>query len=62
MATWSHTCNGKTITMSLEKSCELCGTTYNDQIVRLYSLVPELPKHRERQIPVLFKTFKKNKQ
>lgn len=64
MSTWSHECSyhGKTVTMSTEeKSCSLCGTTYYDQIVKLSVLAPELPKYREKQIPVLFKAFKRDK-
>ena len=63
MTTWSHTCNvnGKIITMSSEeKSCTLCKTTYSDQVVKLSGLMPELSTQQEKQIPMLFKAFKKN--
>lgn len=65
MTTWTHTCsfNGKTVTMSsADKSCALCNTTYGDEVVKLISsLAPELPGDREKQIPMLFKAFKRNK-
>jgi hypothetical protein len=47
---------------SADKSCALCNTTYGDEVVKLISsLAPELPSDREKQIPMLFKAFKRNK-
>lgn len=63
MTTWSHKCNvnGKIITMSsVDKCCLLCNTTYSDEVVKISGLMPELSQQREKQIPVLFKAFKKN--
>jgi len=45
---------------SEDKSCTLCKTTYSDQVVKLSGLIPELSTQREKQIPMLFKVFKKN--
>jgi hypothetical protein len=64
MTTWSHFCkvNGKLITMQSELvPCSLCETVYSNEVERQSMLVPELPQHREKQIPMLFKAFK-NKQ
>ena len=63
MTTWSHSCtlNGKIITMSSEdKCCLLCNSTYSDEVVKLIGQAPGLPGDREKQIPVLFKAFKRN--
>jgi hypothetical protein len=46
---------------SADKSCALCNTTYSDEVVKLSSLAPKLPRNREKQIPMLFKAFKRNK-
>jgi hypothetical protein len=64
MATWSHLCNsnGKLVTMQSEdETCSLCKTTYTSEVEKRSRLMPELPQHREKQIPMLFKAFK-NKQ
>lgn len=63
MTTWTHTCksNGKLITMRSEETCSLCKTTYSNEVDKRIKLVPELPQHRVKQTPMLFKAFK-NKQ
>ena len=47
--------------MQYEETCSLCKTTYSNEVDKRIKLVPELPQHREKQIPMLFKAFK-NKQ
>lgn len=47
--------------MQSEETCSLCKTTYSNEVDKRIKLVPELPQHKEKQTPMLFKAFK-NKQ